>query len=167
MRTFFGSAFLLLLAAGSAACSPAATGPLTASDQDAIRSASQAYTRAASGQDWSAWAGFFTADAMFLPPNSPAKTGRAEIEAWGREFPPMKDLAIEPLEIEGRGDLAYVRGRYSLVLTLPNQAEQPDSGKYIEIWRKQTDGSWKLSRDIYNSDVTLPPAAPAKDAAKK
>jgi ketosteroid isomerase-like protein len=33
-----------------------------------------------------------------------------------------------------------------------------DRGTYIELWEKQADGSWKIARDIYNSDVA--PAAP-------
>ena len=30
-----------------------------------------------------------------------------------------------------------------------------DDGKYIEIWKRQADGSWKIAYDIFNSD--LPP----------
>ena len=148
----------LLLAAIAAACAQSGSAPLPASDVEAIRAASKAYTQAASEKAWSNWATFFTEDAIFLPPNTTAKNGRAEIEAWARGFPPIRDLRIEPIEIGGRGDLAYVRGRYSFVMTISNQPEQPDSGKYIEIWRKQSDGSWKLFRDTFNSDVPLPSA---------
>ena len=73
----------------------------------------------------------------------------------------MTDLRLEPVEIIGRDDLAYVWGRYSFVMLPPNAPALPDSGKYIEIWRKQPDGSWKLFRDTFNSDA--PPApAPAR-----
>lgn len=139
---------------------------LPASDVEAIRVVSKAYAQAALSKTWSTWIGFFTADAMFLPPNEPLKNGRAEIDAWVRTFPPMKELRLDPVEIEGRGDLAYVRGRYTLVMTPPNQPEQPDSGKYIEIWRKQSDGSWKIHRDTFNSDRPLAPAAPAASPKK-
>ena len=155
---------VLLMAAGTIACAGSTPAALSAADVDAIRAASAAYTQAAVAKDWRAWAGFFADDGMFLPPNTPLRTGRSEIEAWGRSFPPMRDLTIEPQEIEGRGDLAYARGRYSLVLTIPNQPEQPDTGKYLEIWRKQADGSWKLFRDTFNSDVPL--AAPAPPAGQ-
>ena len=30
-----------------------------------------------------------------------------------------------------------------------------DKGKYIEIWRKQKDGKWKCTADIFNSDLSL------------
>jgi uncharacterized protein (TIGR02246 family) len=144
--------------AASARKARSAAAPLSGADLSAIRAASQAYTQAANIHDWARWAGFFTDDGIFLPPNTAARTGRGEIEAWGRAFPPMKDLQIEPLEIDGRGDLAFARGRYSLVIALPNQPEVRDVGKYIEIWRKQADGSWKVFRDTFNSDVPLAPA---------
>lgn len=72
---------------------------------------------------------------------------------WRNE--PLRDA----VEVDGRGDLAYVRGRYSMVMALPSQPELSESGKYIEIWRKQPDGSWKLFRDIFNADAPPAPAA--------
>jgi len=36
-----------------------------------------------------------------------------------------------------------------------------DRGKYLEIFRKQTDGTWKCIRDIWNSD--LPASATAEN----
>jgi ketosteroid isomerase-like protein len=36
-----------------------------------------------------------------------------------------------------------------------------DKGKYVEIWKKQPDGSWKCAVDMFNSDL---PAAPAPAA---
>jgi ketosteroid isomerase-like protein len=33
-----------------------------------------------------------------------------------------------------------------------------DTGKYVEIWRKEPDGSWLIDQVIWNSD--LPLAAP-------
>ena len=28
-----------------------------------------------------------------------------------------------------------------------------DKGKYLTVWKKQPDGSWKVLLDIYNSDL--------------
>ena len=28
-----------------------------------------------------------------------------------------------------------------------------DHGKYLIVWQKQTDGSWKIKVDTFNSDV--------------
>jgi hypothetical protein len=54
----------------------------------------------------------------------------------------------------GRGE-PYVRGVYTMKINVPNMpVPASDQGKYIEIWKKQADGTWKIVRDIYNSDVS-------------
>jgi ketosteroid isomerase-like protein len=46
-------------------------------------------------------------------------------------------------------------------MTLNDPSGKPiaDHGKYLEIWRKQGDGSWKCIVDMFNSDLpgTPPP----------
>jgi ketosteroid isomerase-like protein len=34
-----------------------------------------------------------------------------------------------------------------------------EAGKYITIYQRQADGSWKMARDIWNSDAAIPPSA--------
>ena len=72
----------------------------------------------------------------------------------------VSDFKVEMLEIEGRGDLAYVRGTYSITVRPPGASgPTKDTGKCIEIWRKQADGSWKVIRDIFKSDLPTQGAA--------
>jgi ketosteroid isomerase-like protein len=33
-----------------------------------------------------------------------------------------------------------------------------DRGKYLEVYKKQSDGTWKVIRDMFNSDLPLPVA---------
>ncbi|MBI4419599.1 MAG: DUF4440 domain-containing protein [Gemmatimonadetes bacterium] len=146
----------LALAGGPARAQAGPT--FSQADVDAIREATQVYARAAREGAWPIMARFFTDDGVLLPPNTTATQGRAAIETWLRSLPPTRDLRIEPIEIGGRGDLAYSWGRYSIVVAVPGIAAIPDSGKYLEIWRKQQDGSWKLSRSAYSSDLPLPVA---------
>ncbi len=146
----------LLVVCIATACAQSAPAPVSQADADAIRAVSDAYTDAVRDTAWTKWASFFTDDALILPPNTPAQAGRAVIERWGRTLPRFKDLRFEPIEIQGCGDLALVRGHYSAVVTLPNQPEQAHSGNYIQMWRRQRDGSWKLHRDIWNSDQPRP-----------
>jgi ketosteroid isomerase-like protein len=55
------------------------------------------------------------------------------------------------VEIEGNGNTAYTRGTYEITL-MPPGAKTPSkaSGKFIEIRKKQADGSWLLLRDFWN-----------------
>jgi hypothetical protein len=41
-----------------------------------------------------------------------------------------------------------------------------DTGKSVEVWKKQADGKWKTVADIFNSDMPVV-QAPAPPAASK
>jgi ketosteroid isomerase-like protein len=62
------------------------------------------------------------------------------------------------VDVDGHGELAYTRGTYSLTMQPAGAAPMSDTGKFVEVWRKQPDGSWKIKWDIYNSDNPPPPA---------
>jgi hypothetical protein len=48
-----------------------------------------------------------------------------------------------------------------MTVTPPGAAEPVgDEGKYVEIWRKQPEGSWKVVLDIFNSDLAAPASPP-------
>ena len=32
----------------------------------------------------------------------------------------------------------------------------PDEGSYLEIWKRQADGSWRVAMDVFNSDLPAP-----------
>jgi len=150
----------LALALASAACQPPAqeAGPLSEEDVAAIRAAAQSYTEAMLTGDWAAAVAVFTEDAVRMPPNAPAIQGHEAIRA-GFEAEPVTytDFTNTPTEIDGRGDLAYARGPYSLTFTLEGIAEPiTDRGKYVAIFRKQADGSWLAAVDTWNSDLPLP-----------
>jgi hypothetical protein len=79
-------------------------------------------------------------------------------------YPPISNLQEQSLEIEGQGNLAYDRGTYSMTVSHVGAASTDDHGKYLTIWRKQADGSWKISRAMFNSDLSL--QAPEKPAVQ-
>jgi ketosteroid isomerase-like protein len=150
-----------------AACQPAAPAGLTDADKAAIDSVDHQFTKLALAGDFAGLVkAYYTADAILLPPNMPAASGHAAIEAVFKTFPPITAFELNTDEVEGHGDLAYLRGHYRMTFSPPGMAAMPDSGKYLEIWRKQADGSWKATRDMFSSDVPLPAPAPAA-ATKK
>jgi ketosteroid isomerase-like protein len=153
---------VLLGVALAAACQPAAPAGLTDADRAAIDSTARVFVQHALANDFAALArDYYTDDAMVLPPNAPSVTGHAAIEAMFKTFPPITAFELKTEEVEGTADLAYVRGRYTLTMSPPGAAAIADSGKYLEIWRKQSDGSWKSMRDMFSSDIPLPPPPPA------
>lgn len=128
--------------------------PLTSDDRDRIRAFYDDWSARLLDGDFEGMAELYTQDAVFMPPNQPMIRGRDELLEFMRSFPPVTRADFEVDEIDGYGDIAYVTGRYSMTLE-PEDAPEPieDEGKYIEIRRRQPDGSWLLSRDIFNSDL--------------
>jgi ketosteroid isomerase-like protein len=156
--------YALSLALVIAACAPAAPAGLS----DAVRSQLKAiiddFTKRLMAKDWAGLAGLYSTDAILMPPNEPAVKGRAAIQAWISAFPPISSFSLTADDVDGGGDVAYVRGTYQMSFTVPGTTTPVnDHGKYLEIHKRQADGSWLTTADTFNSDVPLVPApAPAK-----
>ena len=140
---------------------------LAAADIAAIRGLARVYVANVLARDWPKWSASYTEDAIFLVPNEPALVGRKSMEAWAATLVPLKTFTTELLEFHGRGEFAFVRGRYSLVAAPPNQPEAREAGKFLELWRRQPDGGWRMYRDAFNSDEPAPDATPALTAKRK
>lgn len=67
-------------------------------------------------------------------------------------------LTLSTVEVTELGDTAYEVGAYTMKLRPPGADVMNDSGKYVVIWQRQGDGSWKLAVDIWNSDLPMPTA---------
>ena len=64
------------------------------------------------------------------------------------------DMAITNEEVQVSGDLAVARGTYAATVTPKDGGEAISiDGKYMTLLKRQPDGSWKIYRDIYNSNV--------------
>ncbi len=135
----------------------AQTAALGDKDKAAIRASTDAFVKSVLAADFVAVSNLYTEGATLMPPNQLAAQGRPAILAWMKAFPPAKELALKIVEIEGRGDLAYVRGEFAMAVAPPG-APGPvkDSGKYVEVRRRDKDGSWKIAVDIFNSDLPPP-----------
>jgi ketosteroid isomerase-like protein len=57
------------------------------------------------------------------------------------------------------GDMVYTVGTYSLTASDPkNKKPVTDKGKYMTVYKKQADGTWKAVADSINSDLPAPGA---------
>ena len=139
-------------AAGAAAAAPA---ELSEADRLAIQQSSDTFVQNVRAGDFAAVAALYTPDAIVMPPNAPSATGRAAIEQLLGAFPPMSAFELNSATVDGRGDLAFVHGTYIMTMSMPDGTAVTDTGKYIEIRRRQ-DGRWLISHDIFNSDLPVP-----------
>jgi len=94
-----------------------------------------------------------------MPPDAPARKGIDQIrEGMKPVFDDMSlDVVIKKVDdVEVHGDLGLTRCKYSLKLTPKAGGEtlnvMPD-GKALTLFRKQSDGSWKIVYDCFNSNV--------------
>jgi uncharacterized protein (TIGR02246 family) len=134
---------------------------LSEADLKKIDDLSQAAMKAALARDFATWAALFLDDAVLNPPNEPAVKGRAAIRAWLEKFPPITEFKLNHEKVEGREDLAYVLGTYTMTITPPGApAPVKDSGKFVTVVRKQRDGRWLGAVDMFSSDLPLPPPPP-------
>jgi ketosteroid isomerase-like protein len=92
-------------------------------------------------------------DAVFMPPNSTPKAGD-ELRQWLRGF--LNEVSVEYLNsAHGQtvvaNDLAYHEYTCSWKVTPRSGGETTTAHfKGLHIVRRQSDGSWKLSRNIWN-----------------
>jgi ketosteroid isomerase-like protein len=137
---------------------------LTMSDEAALRQALDTEMRAANAADVASWTALYTPDAMVLRPHAPPVEGREAIQRWLVTLPPISHAKGEGVEAVGSGNLAYLRGGYRMTFSFPGVPTPiEEQGKFIQIYRRQGDGSWRITREIYNSDLPLPfppPVAP-------
>lgn len=132
---------------------------LSPADVAGIRSVDSAFTAAANAGDAEGVAAAYADDAALLAPNLPPQKGRDAIKAFWGGFLDAYTVRFEVASdtIEGRGDLAYNRGHYRFT-AVPKAKGVPgvaDEGKFVEILKKQADGSWKYVVDMYSSNLAL------------
>ena len=128
-------------------------------DIGAIDKVRDTHVAALNAGDAAAWAAQFADDGLQMPPNGPANMGKPMIASWCHamlsQFRVKFGLSVK--EVHVLGEWAFESGGYTI--SLSQSAGGPsmqDSGKYITIYKKQPDQTWRMARDIWNSDVAAP-----------
>jgi len=126
------------------------------SDRAALETLLKRDTDAVRASDWDALTALYAPDAVRMPPNQPAITGRDAIGAFHAQFPRVESFTFTLIELDGRGDLAWYRGAYALTFATSDTTPAiTDSGKLMAVLRKRPDGSWLTVADIWNSDLAV------------
>lgn len=132
-------------------------------DEKAVRDADEQWSKVAAAKDLDKTVSFYADDAVVLPPNQAAVTTKDGIRnLWKGFFDSLTDISWKTTRVETAksGDMAYLIGTYEM--TLKNGTK--DRGKYCEVWKKQADGKWKVSADMFSSDLQVPGASPSQPA---
>ncbi|RMF69689.1 MAG: SgcJ/EcaC family oxidoreductase [Calditrichaeota bacterium] len=104
--------------------------------------------------DVAALARFYTHDAIQFPPGAPPLVGwdaiRSSLE---HELDGIAlDATVEIVEVVIAGDWAYARGHYhTAVIPQAGGRRTVTTGSWLDILKRQADGSWKISRSAWSS----------------
>jgi len=134
---------------------PVQAGPVNKQSDEAVRMAVQAgnvrLAAAFRGADAAGVTDLFADEGMIVM-SIGCFRGKAEVEnrmhALFDQMGRATTAEIETASIHVDGDLAYEAGRWSL--TYPTQVDRPAKvdGRYLVVWQRQQNGSWKIFRDV-------------------
>ena len=151
---------VLLMACGCQTQGPSPE--IKAAAEKAIHDTEVAWSKTAEANNVDGFVSYYADDASLFVPNAPIATGKDAIRAAAKNMFAMPGFALtftgNKVEAAASGDIGYTTGAYSLGMNGPDGKPMTDRGKYVTVFKKQADGSWKAVADIFNTD-TPPPAA--------
>jgi len=97
-----------------------------------------------------ALAAHYASDGMIMPQNSEAVKKDGLVSLWGSFIRSgIKELKLSVQDVAGNDDMLTETGTYELV---GDKNKSLDKGKYVVVWKKEN-GSWKIFRDIFNTNL--------------
>jgi len=123
-------------------------------NEKAVRDTDEQWSKVAAAKDLDKTVSFYAHDAIVLPPNQTAVTTKDGIRnLWKGFLDSLTDISWKTTRVEmaKSGELGYLIGTYEMTL----KDGTKDKGKYCEVWRKQADGKWKVSADMFSSDLPV------------
>lgn len=149
----------LLCAAALSACAMAAPRTSTAAAEDLLAADRAFAAKSAATTAAEAFYYFVTEDSIQLPATGKPMEGREAIRMNMSVGPPIV-LLWQPqfAEVASSADLGWTWGEWQAMD--PNiNGKRLSYGRYINIWKKQSDGSWKVRLDMGNVAKEAAPTA--------
>jgi ketosteroid isomerase-like protein len=97
----------------------------------------------------------YAEDALVLPANAPLVRGRGQIQELFRELieAGMSDVTRETLPLYADEEVGYAVGTYASTTGAPGAWRVRDTGKHLLVYRRQSDGGWRVAVEMFNSDL--------------
>ena len=105
--------------------------------------------------DFAGWASLYAEDGMLMPPNGATVIGRANLQAFAESFPKVTHLSFSDIGVQVQGNLAVGWSSLQMGTLGDDGVEVNDTGKQLVAFEKQGDGSWQVTRAMFNSDLPL------------
>ena len=130
--------------------------------KQAINDGNETFLAAMKSNDLAQMLAPLTDDVVFMPPNQAVLNGKGAVKGWFEQLLSQmrtSDVSVSEREVLVGGDWGYEQGSFVWKLTpVAGGAPVEDRGNFVALWQRQSDGSWKLARDIWNSTRPLPDA---------
>ena len=112
------------------------------------------YAKAVNSGDVAKVAALYSKDAIFMMPETPAYRGTKGIRAQtqAKIDAGWRNLKLKSNKSGSDGDLAFNLGRVTMDQPAGGRTARV-AGKYLDIYRRQKDGSWKIVATSYNADT--------------
>jgi ketosteroid isomerase-like protein len=150
--------FAVIVAASVLAAGCVTTGATSsAGDEAAVRAVLDTYAESQNKGDVDMHASIWDEAAIKYRCNWPAIEGlKALREDWGYSFPLYTNhMVITITEVIVSGDWAFARGTYTneAVPKIPRRGINYYNGKFLTVFKREPDGTWKIYADAPNSNM--------------
>jgi ketosteroid isomerase-like protein len=124
----------------------------------AVKAADAQWSKSAQARDLAGVLSYYSSDAVVLPANQEMLMNKGDItKAWTAMLDPGNTISWTSMYTEASksGEMVYDVGSYTMVTQVKKGKPVTDHGKYLAVWKKQADGSWKAVADTWNSDAPV------------
>jgi ketosteroid isomerase-like protein len=116
------------------------------------------FAKALTAKDAVAAAILYDENASLLPPNEQIVTGRANIQSYwqGAIEAGIIDASVKTIDAKSSGDLGYEIGIFTLRFQGAKGDTIVETGKYIEILERNSEGKWISTYGMWSSNEPMP-----------
>ncbi len=156
-------ALALIVAAPGLASDKKDRGSAESKEAQQVRQTELAFAASAAAKDAAKAVTFFDEDIHFFQQGKMLNGIEAEKKNWTEMLSnPNLTIHWEPEIVEASGGLGYTTGPFEIHVKQADGGEIVMRGRYVTIWRRKPDGSWKAAVDIGNQAPVEKIPAPEK-----
>jgi uncharacterized protein (TIGR02246 family) len=147
----------VVVAVAGAGCSNQASAPDTrVADEAAIRAKDGTFEQGVAAKDVEPILALYEDGAVLFAPKAPAAIGKAGIRTAFQGLlgaPGVKmSFKTTSVDVSRSGDLAMQRATFQVETTDKDGKPSTETGQGMVVWKKQSDGSWKIIADTNADD---------------
>jgi len=133
----------------------ASRGSPKASDVSAVAATTATFHQTLRDNDLPRFMSYVDQSAVIAPPGEPVLRGKDKIEEWYKNF--LLNYRTASLQLSNKENFVGAQwavefGHFDWRLQPTNgSATVLDHGTYMQVWKRQADGSWRFAREVWNS----------------